>query len=121
LEQPGPHYAHTFEGFSLRTRAVGGLVGEWWFDPKIEVLGNSEPLTLKGASLNTAKSRYPGVVDPRNATVPPGGGPLFVRWDFGSGNPASEILGAHAEIALEIEVGSRPQSVRIEFERASCC
>ena len=62
-EQPDHRWSHDFEGFSLQTGFLGGLVGEWWLHPTFEVFGNSERVTLKGASLQTAKGRYPGVVD----------------------------------------------------------
>ena len=123
MEQPGAghRWSRDFDGFSLRTRSLGGLVGEWWLHPTFEVLGNSERVTLKGASLRTAKDRYPGVVDPLTASVAPGGGPLGVHWDFGRDHPAPEVLGDRAEIALDIDVGSRLYTVRIEYERTSCC
>jgi hypothetical protein len=120
-EEPGHRWSRDFEGFSLRTRPLGGLVGEWWLYPTLDVFGNSERVTLKGASLQTAKDRYPGVVDPRTASVAPGGGRLGVHWEFGEDHPAPEVLGERVEITLEIDVGSRLQTVRIEYERTSCC
>jgi hypothetical protein len=122
-QQPGSgnQWSRDFDGFSLRTRSLGGLVGEWWLYPTFEVLGNSERVTLKGASLQTAKDRYLGAVDPSTASAAPGGGVLSVHWDFGRDHPAPEILGERAEIVLDIDAGSRPYTVRIEYERMPCC
>jgi len=121
IEQPERQWSRDFDGFSLRTHYLGGLVGEWWLGPTFEVFGNSEPVSLTDASLYTDRGRYSGVIDSRTASVAPGGGRLGVHWDFGRGNPAPDVLGQRAEIILGLLVGSRPQKVRIEYERASCC
>jgi hypothetical protein len=120
-EEPERQWSRDFDGFSLRTYYLGGLVGEWWLAPKFEVFGNSERVGLTAASLHTNRGRYSGMIDSRTASVSSGGGRLGVHWDFGRGNPAPEVLGERAEIILDLVVGSRPQKVRIEYERASCC
>ena len=120
-EQPERQWSRDFEGFSLRTNYLGGFVGEWWLAPTFEVFRNSEPVSLTAASLHTDRGTYPGVIDSRTASVAPGGGRLGVHWDFGRGNPAPKVLGERAEIILDLVVGSRPQKVRIEYERSSCC
>jgi len=121
IDQPERQWSRDFDGFSLRTHYLGGFVGEWWLAPTFEVLGNSERISLTAAALQTDRGRYPGVIDSRTASVASGGGRLGVRWDFGRGNPAPEVLGERAEIILDLVVGSRPQTVRIEYKRASCC
>ena len=120
-EQPQRQWSRDFDGFSLRTHYLGGLVGEWWLAPTFEVFGNSERVSLTAASLHTDRGRYPGVIDSRTASVASGGGRLGVHWDFGRGNPAPEVLGKRAEIILDLIVGSRPEKVGIEYERTSCC
>ena len=110
-----------FDGFSLRTRSLQGLVGEWWLHPTFEVFGNAERVTLTAAVLQTARGQYPGVIDSRTASVASGGGTLGIHGDFGRDNPIPEVLGQRGEIILDIVVGSRLQSVRIEYERTSCC
>jgi hypothetical protein len=119
--QPERKWARDFDGLSLRTRPLQGLVGEWWLHPAFEVIGNTERVTLTAASLRTPNGRYVGVIDSRTASAPPGGGRLYVRWDFGRDNPAPRVLGEHAEIILEMSVGSRLQTIRIEYERTPCC
>jgi hypothetical protein len=121
IEQPERQWSRDFDGFSLRTHYLGGLVGEWWLAPTFEVVGNSERVSLTAASLHTDRGRYPGVIDSRKASVASGGGRLRVHWDFGRGNPAPEVLGERAQIILDLIVGSRPQKVGIEYERTSCC
>jgi len=121
IEQPERQWSRDFDGFSLRTDYLGGLVGEWWLAPTFEVFGNSERVSLTAASLHTDRGRYPGVIDSRTASVASGGGRLGVQWDFGRGNLAPKVLGERAEIILDLLVGSRLQKVRIEYERASCC
>jgi hypothetical protein len=95
---------------------LGGLVGEWWVDSTYEVSGNSEPITLKAASLRTAVGEYAGTV--YQATVPPGGGPIGASWYFDEEQRAPEVLGERAEIALDVEIGADVRTLRIEYERA---
>ena len=117
-EQPGPRWTNDFGEFSLRMRPVGGLVGESWLSPTFEVFANVESVTLKGATLQTAKGSFLGTVDSRNSVAPPGGGTLSVQWDFGGTHLAPQILDQRAYITLDVNVGSRPQTVRIEFVSA---
>ena len=121
IEQPERQWSRDFDGFSLRTEYLHGFVGEWWLAPTFEVFGNSERVILIAASLQTAGGRYPGVIHSRTASAASGGGMLGVHWDFGRDNPAPKVLGERAEIVLDLVVGSRPQKVRIEYERTSCC
>ena len=120
-ERSTQHWSHNFEAFSIRTRSLGRLVGEWWLRPTFEVFGNSERVILKAAYLETATGRYMGVVDPRGASAPPGGGSLSVDWDFGREHPAVNVLGTQPAIVLDLDAGSRPYTVRIDYEQTSCC
>src|SRR5262249_14596350 len=120
-EQPERQWSRDFDGFSLRTNYLGGFVGEWWLAPTFEVFGNFEPVRLTAASFRTDHGQYPRVIDPPPALVASGGGRLGVHWDFGSGNPAPKILGDRAEIILDLVVGAHPRTVRIQYERSSCC
>jgi len=120
LEQNGSRYEDNFGEFGLRMVSAG-LIGETWLWPTIEVFGNAESVTLNSASLQTAKGSYLGTIDPSIATAPPGGGRLSVRWNFGAGHPAVDVIGSRAEIALGVSVGSRPKIVRIVLERLPCC
>src|SRR5690349_11251740 len=49
------------------------------------------------------------------------GGMLAVRWEFDPKHRAPDIFGQRAEIVLEIDVGSTPRTVRIQYERVRCC
>ena len=120
---PSPEYrwASDFEGFALRTESLGGLVGDWWLYPRFQVLGNEEPVTIRSAVLRTVSGEYPGTIDRRVMKVPPGGGAFVVSWRFGEGHPAPEVLGDRATIVLELSVGTRPESVRVDYERTRCC
>jgi hypothetical protein len=119
--QPEHYWARQFDGFALRTGAVGGVLDAPWLTARFEVLGNTSDVALTAAWLQTASGRYPGMIDARTASVPPGGGALNVFWDIASGAPVPEVLGEEAEIVLDVEVGRRPQTVRVEYRRASCC
>ena len=55
IEQPERQWSRDFDGFSLRTHYLGGLVGEWWLAPTFEVFGNSERVSLTAASLHTER------------------------------------------------------------------
>jgi hypothetical protein len=121
IEQSDAEWSRDFDGFSMRTRYLHGLVGESWLDPTFEVFGNSQRVTLTAASLQTAGGRYAGVIESRSASVSSGGGTLSVQWDFGRDNPTPKVLGDHAQIVLDLLVGSRPQRVVIEYAQTSCC
>jgi hypothetical protein len=121
VQEPELRWSRAFDGFSLRTRFLGGLIGEWWLRSTFEVFGNSERVTLTAATLKTARERYAGVINARTAIAAPGGGILSVDWDFGRDHPAPEILGEGADIILEVNVGSRAQIVRVEYKRTACC
>jgi hypothetical protein len=120
---PSPQYQweHRFEGFSLRTESLSGLIGDWWLHPRFEVFGNERPVTVRAAALVTETGEYPGKIDERVMHVPPMGGAFLVSWHFDAQHRAPEILGKHASIVLELLVGSQPQRVRVEYERANCC
>jgi hypothetical protein len=117
----GYEWSRDFDGLSLRTKSLGGLIGEWWVQPSFDVYGNAESVTLKSATLHTAQGNYSGEVISRSPSVPPGGGMLAVRWEFDPKHRAPDILGQRAEIVLEIDVGSTPRTVRIQYERVRCC
>jgi hypothetical protein len=110
-------WVQQFTDFSLRAHEVRGLAGESWLDLKLEIFENSKPVKLKSASLQGANRRYPGTIEHRDATVPVGGGAIVIHWDFGRDSPIFQVVGERAEITLEVDSGSHPQTVRIVYER----
>jgi len=114
----GYEWFQDFDRFSMSTGGLGGLVGEWWLESTFGVFNNSEQLTLKAARLRTARGEYPGTIDARRVTVPPGGGSVSASWRFDEKHTAPDVLGQRAEIALDVEVGPDARTIRIEYERA---
>ena len=114
-------WSHDFEGFSLSTNTVQGLAGEWWLDLNFHVYANSQPVSLKLATLKTGSATYDGSIDPRLAAVPKGGGPLAASWRFGERNSVAEVIADRATIELQLVVGSTPQTVTVLYEQVPCC
>jgi hypothetical protein len=114
-------WSQDFEGFSLSTRTVEGLVGEWWLDLTFHVYANSRPVSLKVATLKSGTAVYDGSIDPELAAVPKGGGPLAASWRFGEGHGIREVIGDSATIELHLVVGSTSQTVAVLYKQVPCC
>ena len=121
MPSPQERWEFHFEGFSLRTESLGGLIGEWWLYPRFEVFGNEQPVTVRSAALHTETGEYPGTINDRVMHVPPAGGAFVVSWRFDEQHRTPEVLGDRPTIILELSVGSRRESVRVDYERARCC
>ena len=114
-------WSHDFEGFSLSTRTVEGLAGEYWLDLTFHVYANSQPVTLKLATLKSGAAIAEASIDPRLAAAPKGGGPLAASWYFGEGHGVRSVIRDRATIELQLVVGSTPQTVTVLYEQVPCC
>lgn len=114
-------WSHDFEGFSLSTGTVQGMAGEWWLDLTFHVYANSQPVSLKLATLKSGAGVYDGSIDPGLAAVPKGGGPLAASWRFGEGHGVRRVIEDRATIELQVVVGSTPQTVTVLYEQVPCC
>jgi hypothetical protein len=109
------HWSSEQGDFTLRTRSLVGLVGEWRLAPTFQVRDNAAAVTLVRAVLRTARGSYTGTI--RSPSAPAGGGTLTASWDFDEAHPVPKVLGDRPEITLELLVGERPQVVEIAYER----
>jgi hypothetical protein len=115
---PVPQYewSHQFDGFSLRSNGLKGGVGTWWLAPTFRVFGTLNQSLFGQPRLQTADAVHEGVINPRLEAAPPGGGSLSVWWEWDQQHRLPKMLGERVVIVLDLQVGSVPQSVRIEFE-----
>jgi len=107
-----------FNDFKLRTKGIGGLRGEWWVDPGLEVVSNSKPISVESAELRTQSGNFTGEIY-NQKPIPTGNGgySLPVKWTFDQKEPAAKILGPGCEVRLNLKVGEESRELRIEYER----
>ena len=107
-----------FGDFKLRTKGIGGLIGEWWFEPALEVVYNSKPIAVQSAEVHTARGTFTGEIYDKRP-IPPGNGGyhLPVSWTLDQKEAASRILGARCEILLNMKVGEENRELHIEYQR----
>jgi hypothetical protein len=118
---PKHEWERQFNGFTIRTRSLGGLIGDWWLYPRFEVLGNQEVVTVRSARLHTSSGEYPAAIDERVRHIPSGGGAFVLEWRFDEQHRTPDVLGKRAMIAVDLLVGSDPQILQVHYEKAACC
>ncbi|HKC62680.1 MAG TPA: hypothetical protein VKB86_03540 [Pyrinomonadaceae bacterium] len=117
--------AHTwvkdFGDFKIETRGIGGLIGETWVDPDLQIYNNTKPISVVSAELLTAKETFQAKIYGNNA-IPPvplnnGNYHILVTWGFDPGHYTPDVLGNQCEIILNLKVGSEDRQIKIEYEK----
>ncbi len=116
----GPHqkWSKQFDSFEIETRGIGGLIGEWWVDPDLQIVKNTKPISVRSAELRTAKETFKAEIygsDP----IPPSetGYHIPIEWKFDRDRAAPRVLGDHCEIILNLTVGSEARQITIEYAK----
>ena len=119
-EKEGESWTKSFGDFYLRARSLGGLIGESWFHPHIEIHGNSQPIVVESAELRAHGGVYQPEVLEERKKVPAyctSGCELGISWDFGRDHAAPEVLGDRCEIVLRLLAGSEKREISITLEQ----
>jgi len=107
-----------FEDFNLETRGIGGLIGESWVSPDLQIYHSTKPISVESAELRTDKETFQAKIY-GDSPIPPQNNNYHipVSWDFENKRFAREVLGNHCEIILNLKVGLEKRQIRIEYER----
>jgi hypothetical protein len=107
-----------FGDFEIQTRGIGGLIGEWWVDPDLQVHNNTKPISVESAELRTARERFTAEIYDNNP-IPAStrGYHIPIKWKFDQKRAAPSVLGDHCEIVLNLSVGGESRQIKIEYER----
>lgn len=107
-----------FDDFEIRTRGMGGLSGQWWVDPDLQIHNNKKAIALESASLFAGEKKFSGEVY-RNESIPPSetGYHLPVKWNFNREQTAAKVLGNHCTIVLDLKVNGDSRQITIEYEK----
>lgn len=107
-----------FSDFEIQTRGIGGLIGEWWIDPDLQIYNNTKSIYVESAELRTAKEKFSAEIYSSNPIPPSTSGyHIPVEWKFEQKRTAPKVLGDHCEIVLNLKVGDEIRQVKIEYER----
>ena len=118
--QPVDEYtwSRNFGDFEIQTRGIGGLIGEWWVDPDLQIYNNVKPISVRSAELRTANETFVGEIYAKGP-IPPSKKDyhLAVSWEFPDKRAAPRVLGARCEIVLNLKVGSEDRQIEIVYEK----
>jgi hypothetical protein len=107
-----------FDDFEIQTKGIGGLIGEWWIDPDLQVFRNTKPIVVQSAELRTANEVFQAKIYDGTAIPPSESGYHFpIEWKFDRERTAPRVLGDHCEIILNLKVGSDARQIKIEYAK----
>ena len=110
------------EGFEIRTRGLGGLVGSDGLSPELTVTNRSAvPLVLETAELRSGGATYPahlpGSGEVKWRTVMPGARQrITLFWKF-EGRAAFEVLDPKPMVILRFRQGEQPRTLAIQYTK----
>lgn len=111
-------WAKQFSDFQIQTRGIGGLIGDWWVDPDLQIHNNTKSISVEGAELITATGKFSAEIYDNNAIPPSTGGyHMPIEWKFEQRRPAPKVLGDHCEIILNLKVNGESRRLKIEYEK----
>ena len=104
--------------FEIHTRGIGGLIGEWWVDPDLQIHNSTKSISLEGASLLTATETFSAEVHGSEPIPPSKNGYHFpVEWKFNNKRVAPKVLGDHCAIVLNLKIDGERREIKIEYEK----
>lgn len=107
-----------FTDFEIQTRGVGGLIGDWWVDPDLQIYNNTKSISVESAELRTPTEKFSAEIYSSNAIPPSTSGyHIPVEWKFAQNRPAREVLGDRCEIVLNLKVGGESRRIEIQYEK----
>ena len=111
-------WSKQFDDFEIRTRGIGGLIGESWISPDLQIYNNTKPISVESAELRTAKETFQAKIY-ATKPIPPSksGYHLPLDWEFERDRAAPEVVGDRCEIILNLKVGSEMRQIKIEYEK----
>jgi len=114
------HWRTDVGGVSLTMRPIGGLIGETWLDPDIEIQNlTSVAVTMVSATLGCGRASYPadtvGLSGTRDYLSPGEARKLNLHWRFQ--RPIGEVLHTPVSMSLELTVGNATRSVAVPMTR----
>ena len=111
-------WSKQFGDFEIQTRGVGGLIGEWWVEPDLQIYNNTKPISVESAELHTSQETFQAKVY-GNSSIPPSksGYHIPVSWEFEQKRAAPRVLGDHCEITLNLKVGAESHQITIEYAK----